>query len=85
VGRVCRGPVQKKERVRTTNVLYEQASYISKSATFTKTLLTLQSPNLKVYIAVGGESARGEVFSNMISITVNRKTFVESSLSFRKT
>jgi chitinase len=47
--------------------------------------LKMQSPNLKVYIAVGGWAAGGQVFSDMVSSASNRRAFIDSSISFCKT
>ncbi|PVI07196.1 glycoside hydrolase family 18 protein [Periconia macrospinosa] len=47
--------------------------------------LKLQSPNLKVYIAVGGWSAGGKVFSDMVSSAANRKAFIDSAVRFCST
>ncbi|KAI8933458.1 hypothetical protein NX059_010072 [Plenodomus lindquistii] len=47
--------------------------------------LKMQSPSLKVYIAVGGWAAGGQIFSDMVSSAAHRKAFIDSSISFCKT
>lgn len=47
--------------------------------------LKTTSPGLKVYIAVGGWAAGGQVFSDMVSDGLKRSTFIESALAFMDT
>jgi chitinase len=46
--------------------------------------LKRKNPGLQVWIAVGGWSAGGEVFSNMCSTAANRAAFISSTLQFMK-
>jgi chitinase len=55
-------------------------------ALYTK-LTNLKSTNsaLKVWISVGGWDAGGAVFSNMVSTSSNRATFIASAMKFMAT
>ena len=47
--------------------------------------LKSRNPSLQVYISVGGWAAGGAVFSSMVSTSVRRQTFIESSLKLMNT
>ncbi|KAL6229089.1 hypothetical protein BDW75DRAFT_235460 [Aspergillus navahoensis] len=49
------------------------------------TSLKQRSPGLSVYISVGGWDAGGKSFSDMVSTSVNRGTFIKSAISFMAT
>lgn len=49
------------------------------------TALKQQNPSLKVFISVGGWSAGGAIFSNMVSSSSSRSAFITSAVTFLKT